>query len=170
MWKKIQKNYPPSADIPPPPRLLFAFLLMWQYLFHVSDAGITILMQCTGQTATGSKYSKHCCYVPFPNHPQQQLRAECGMLLLKPLQSQAGNIKFCHPKICCYQSLNESITYLFQQKCFLMSIQLWRERNVFDNVMGDVYDGDIWCNFCLLTNHITSCYSSMVTGSKHSLT
>ena len=103
------------------------------------------LEQCIGQTARGSKYSKHCWYVPFPNHPQQQLRAECGMLLLKPLQC---NIKFRPPKIFCYQSLNESITYLFQQKCFLMSIQLWRERNVFDKVMGDVYDGDIWRNFC----------------------
>ena len=84
------KNYPPSADIPPPPRLLFAFLLMWQYLFHVSDAGITILIvfcsvqgkqqqvQSTANIAVMFRFliilnnnyvqSVECCYLNHYNH------------------------------------------------------------------------------------------------------
>ena len=189
-------------------RLLFVFLLMWQYLFHVSDAGIAILIvflhnflrllsslsqseflnriavpcptslyttrkilgvhndcfhqyvvcpkcnsiyemeQCIGTTARGSKYTKCCWYVEFPNHPRQQLRAECGMPLLDAVLSRSGNITFRPKKVFCYQPLKESIKYLFQQKDFIKLIQLWRNRHVPNEVMGDVYDGEVWHNFC----------------------
>ena len=194
--------------IPSPVRLIFVFLLLWQYHFHVSDAGITILIvflhnflrllsslvrsdilnqiaaacpttlystrkilglhgdrfhqfavcprcnsiyemeQCIGQTARGLKYAKKCWYVPFPNHVRRQQRTECGMHLLDTVQSCTGTIRFRPKKVFCYNSLKQSITYLFQQKHFVKSIQLWRERNVPNDLMGDVYDGDIWHTFC----------------------
>jgi hypothetical protein len=176
-------EFTPSADIPSSLRLLFVFLLMWQYLFHVSDAGIAILIvflhnflrllsslsqseflnriaaacptslystrkilgvrddcfrqyvvcpkcnsiyeleQCIGTTARGSKYTKHCWYVEFPNHPRQQLRTECGMPLLDAVCSRSGNISFRPKNVFCYQPLKESITRLFHQKDFITIVE-----------------------------------------------
>ena len=67
--------------------------------------------------------------------------------LLDAVHSRSGNISFRPKKGFCYQPLKESITRLFQQKDFIKLIQLWRERNVPDEVMGDVYDGEVWHTF-----------------------
>ena len=192
-----------NAELPLPLRLLFVFLLMWQYNFHISDSGIAVLIvflhnflrllsslsrsqfvshmatacptslysarnilrlhdkyavcpkcnsiydteQCIGKTASGSECSKHCWYVPFPNHPRRQLHKECGAQLLDSMHLRSGNVFFRPKKVFCYQSLKESITHLFQQEIFTESIQHWRERNVPGDMMGDVYDANIWHNF-----------------------
>ena len=196
-----------ADDIPQPLRLLSVFLLMWQYLYHVSDAGISILIvflhhffrllssliqsdvmtqiaaacptslhntrkilgfhgnqfqqfvvcpkcnsvyefdQCIGQTARGQKYSKRCWYVPFPNHTRRQQRTECGTPLLNTVQSRSRATYFRPIKVFCYQSLKKSIALLFQQEHFVKSIQLWRERRVPEDIMGDVYDGKLWHTF-----------------------
>ena len=76
-----------------------------------------------------------------------QLRKECEAQLLNTVQLRSGNICFRPKKAFCYLSLKKSISYLFQQEVFLKAIQLWRQRKVPDEVMGDVYDGHIWHTF-----------------------
>ena len=180
---------------------------MWQYIFHVSDAGISILIvflhhflsllsslvqceflnhisaacptslyntrkifnlhvdqfqqfvvcpkcnsvytfdQCIEQSASGQKHCKKCWYISFPNHTRMQQRTQCGGPLLNTVQLQSGSTYFRPIKVFCYQSLRRSIALLFQQEHFLKAIQLWRKRHVPDNIMGDVYDGNIWQTF-----------------------
>ena len=38
--------------------------------------------QCIGKTSSGSKCSKNCWYIEFPNHHRMQLRKECEAQLL----------------------------------------------------------------------------------------
>ena len=74
---------------------------------------------------------------------------QCGKALLKPVQSGAGNINCSHPPpnfLPTNDYIKQSVTYLFQKKSFIKSVQLWKELNVPDNVIGDVYGGGIRCN------------------------
>ena len=100
--------------------------------------------QCIGETARGQKYSKKCWYVPFPNHTRRDQRVECGVPLLNMVQLRSGATIFRPTKVFCYQSLKKSISLLFQQEHFVKAIQLWRERLVPEEIMGDVYDGNLW--------------------------
>lgn len=103
--------------------------------------------QCIGHTASRQKYSKRCWYVPFPNHTRRQQRSTCGVPLLDTVKSRSGATYFRPIKVFCYQPLKKSIALLFQQEHFVKAIQLWKERHIPENIMGDVYDGNIWHTF-----------------------
>ena len=196
-----------AIELHPVIRLCMIFLLLWQCVFHVSDAGMAVLVlfmhhlfrllsslvssqylsslsnacptslysarkllgllddqfieyvvcptchsiyeysQCFKQDIQGRRFSKCCWYVRFPNHPIRQYRKECGTLLLESVQTRTGGIILCPRKVFCYRPLHKSIAHLFQKKSFYESCQKWRQRVVPDDLMGDVYDGEVWKSF-----------------------
>lgn len=105
------------------------------------------LSQCIQQDAIGRKSSKRCWYIRFPNHPFQSQRQKCGCLLLESIQTRTGNIILRPRKVFCYRSLQKSISEMFRKKSFLDLCQKWRQRVVPSDVIGDVYDGEMWRNF-----------------------
>ena len=194
----------PAAELHPVIRLCMIFLLLWQCIFHVSDAGMAVLVlfmhhllhllsqltssqylctlsnaslygarkllgllydqfveyvvcpschsiydysQCYRQDVQGKKFSKRCWYVRFPNHPFQQHRKECGIFLLESVQTRISNIILRPRMTFCYRPLQKSIAHLYQKKAFFELCQKWRQRIVPDDLMGDVYDGDVWKSF-----------------------
>ena len=201
------ESLPPATELHPVLRLCMIFLLLWQCIFHVSDAGMAVLVlfihhlfhllssltssqylsslsntcptslfsarkvlglldnqfveyvicpachsvydysQCFCQDMQGRKMSNRCWYIPFPCHPLRQHRKECGALLLESIQTHTGKMILRPRKVFCYRSLQKSITHLYQKKSFFDSCQKWRHRIVPDDLMGDVYDGDIWKSF-----------------------
>lgn len=195
------------VELHPIIRMCFIFLLMWQCIFHVSDAGMAILIlfvhnllrllssvspstflnsvtencpsslygvrkmlglvtdqfikyvvcpqchsiyeysQCVQQDAQGIKSSKRCWYIRFPNHPFHSQRQECGTVLLESVQICTGKIVLRPRRVFCYRSLQKSINEMFSKKSFLDLCQKWKQRAVPSDLMGDVYDGNVWKNF-----------------------
>ena len=96
---------------------------------------MSIYSQCFQENAQGNKFSKHCWYIRFPNHPFKQQRKECGTLLL--LQKHEPSSK---------KGTVSIITYLFGRNHF-MSVVKNGDRVVPDGLMGDVYDVNRWKNY-----------------------
>ena len=91
--------------------------------------------------------SVKCSHIPFPNHPHQSRRGECSAALFKPVRVKGEKVNW-HPKrIYCYQSLKESVSALINRPGFLQKCELWRTRTVPEDLMFDVYDGQIWDEF-----------------------
>lgn len=96
----------------------------------------------------GVKKPKVCSHVAFPSHPQRSQRTPCNTQLLKKVKTHKGYslIPLCvYP----YYSLFKSLERLACKPGFIDDCEKWRERSmcVSDNVLGDIYDGDIWKEF-----------------------
>ena len=94
----------------------------------------------------GGKFvSKTCCHRPFPNHPMQQKRLECGTQLMKTVRTKNGSV-WKPRKIYPYYSLHKAIQNLASRPGFLECCEQWRERNDFKSYgyLSGIYDGSIW--------------------------
>ena len=98
-------------------------------------------------TIQGEKVSKKCDNVAFRNHRQKQHRKPCGQLLLSKVSSPSGEVSFVPFKTYCYKSIKESLKNLLERKGFEEDCEKWRERKTKENVMADVYDGEMWKKF-----------------------
>lgn len=67
----------------------------------------------------------------------------CGTELLRKLKC-GKKYKFIPKKVYVYRSVKTSLSRLFQRNGFLTDIEHWRSRVPVQNVMSDVYDGNIW--------------------------
>lgn len=94
----------------------------------------------------GSQTSKQCRNVVFPNHSLAHYRRPCGELLMKIININ-GNQKLVPKKTFCYKSLEESLKILVNRKDFEDQCESWRNRIVSEDIMIDVYDGDVWKDF-----------------------
>ena len=103
--------------------------------------------QCIRKVGGSSEVSKRCWYIKYPNHPRQGLRTECGKMLLESVKTRSGNQILRPRRIFCYRPLRDMIACFFQQKEFVYAIQLWRRRNIPHDILGDIYDGNVWKTF-----------------------
>lgn len=94
----------------------------------------------------GIQTSKLCSNVVMPNHVMSHYRRPCGELLLKSI-NVGGKKKLIARKTYCYKSLKLSLQRLFNRKDFEETCELWRFREVPQDVFNDVYDGEIWQKF-----------------------
>lgn len=95
----------------------------------------------------GEKVPRNCSHVPFPNHPQRARRGPCNQPLLEKLKTQSGKEILQPLKIYCYRSIEYSLSKLLARKDFEKACEEWRNRENYDDVMSDVYDGRIWKKF-----------------------
>ena len=82
----------------------------------------------------GGKFlSKTCCHRPFPNHPMQQKRLECGTQFMKTVRTKNGSV-WKPRKFYPYYSLHKAIQNLASRPGFLECCEQWRERNDFNRL------------------------------------
>lgn len=98
------------------------------------------------EVVEGSQTSKQCRNVVFPNHSLAHYRRLCGELLMKIININ-GNQKLVPKIIFCYKSLEESLKILVNRKDCEDQCESWRNRIVSEDIMIDVYDGDVWKDF-----------------------
>ena len=98
------------------------------------------------EVVEGLQTSKQCRNVVFPNHSLAHFRRPCGELLLK-LVNINGSKKLVARKTFCYKSLEESVKHLVNRKGFEDQCEAWRNRIVPEDIMIDIYDGDVWKDF-----------------------
>ena len=67
----------------------------------------------------------------------------CGAELLRKVKC-GKKYKFVPKKIYIYNSLKQSLSRLFQKNDFITDIEQWRTRLSEENVLSDVYDGNVW--------------------------
>ena len=96
------------------------------------------------ENVCGQEQSRKCVYVRFPKHPHKRLREPCHTSLLKENLKADNTVSLVPRKVYPYCSLRESIQRIASQRNFLQKCEHWRRRSVPPDVMGDIYDGDIW--------------------------
>lgn len=104
---------------------------------------------CIIHRSNGSKESKRCCHIQYPNHTQVSLRTKtCDTVLLKKIKTKSG-YRLQAKKTYAYMPLKKSIGRLVARKDMLDMCEKWRSRqqSIPSSYMGDVYDGNIWKAF-----------------------
>ena len=107
---------------------------------------------CFYTMQNGSKESKCCSHIHFPNHPQISRRKSCGTTLLKKVKTKHGYVLKplrCYP----YKPLKQSISQLVKREGFLQCCEKWRLREVPQDIMCDIYDGSVWGSFDSPSGH-----------------
>jgi hypothetical protein len=90
---------------------------------------------------------KCCGEIPFPNHRQQLYTEKCNSPLVDVKKHKNGTTKVV-PKLCYpYKSLVNSIRQFLSRENIKHSLLKWKERNIPEEVLADVYDGTVWKEF-----------------------
>lgn len=106
----------------------------------------THLFKDSWEKVGSRQVSKHCSFVPYPNHPHLSKRAPCNTTLLKSVELCSGRKMLYPHKIYCYKSLTSSLQELLLCPGFVEDCNHWRNRSC-SNALRDVYDGKIWKRF-----------------------
>lgn len=103
---------------------------------------------CLVTLPNGKKESKLCRYIKYPNHPHSSRRCPCQSPLLQKISTQLGE-KLVPIKTYPYCPLRISLQRLALKPGFLSSCERWREREptIPPDVLGDIYDGNVWKSF-----------------------
>ena len=119
------------------------------------------------ETVNGKKClaDRLCNYIEYPSHPHQSKRVKCNTPLMKRVK--VGNTyKLAPKKVFQYCSIEHSLQLLIERKGFIDKCNLWRNRSIPENMLADIFDGEVWkslnngdgaflnspCNFCFTLN------------------
>ena len=72
---------------------------------------------------------------------------ECGTALARKVILGSGKVCFYPHKLYCFNSVIDQIEGLLKRPEVPEMCEQWREREVEDNIMADIYDGGIWRDF-----------------------
>lgn len=95
-------------------------------------------------TRFGRVIAKPCSHIAFPNHRQLFRRRPCGAEVLKEIRLKNGQTKLYPHKVYCYRSIRETLTHFIKRPDFVQKCEIWRNRNVPDDILVDIYDGQVW--------------------------
>ena len=59
-------------------------------------------------------------------------------------------------KVYSYQSLKHSVSRLTKRKGFVQLCEEWRNRSASDDIIGDIYNGQVWREFSTFLSHENS--------------
>ena len=121
--------------------------LFVQYVVCPKCDAIYDYKDCIQSLRCGKQCSATCSRIPFPNHPHASRRMKCGATLLRSVRIKGGRTNWHPRKSYCYRSLKDSVTTLVNRPGFLQSCEQWRSRVVPENVLHDVYNGQMWKEF-----------------------
>lgn len=68
------------------------------------------------------------------------------------ISSKDGKNLYYPHKIYCYKPVKESLRSLLSRNGILLSCELWRQRNIPENTLCDIYDGQVWKEFQFVDN------------------
>lgn len=103
--------------------------------------------ECTAYIE-GELKSKLCPFVPFPFHTQRARRTPCGELLIKEVTLPSGARKLYPFKTYCYKPIKEIMQNSLMRPKFQTLCQKWKNRTFSEGVYSDIYDGQVWKEFC----------------------
>ena len=103
--------------------------------------------ECMVSLPDGSKSSRRCSYIQFPDHPQVCRRKPCDTLLMKTVRTSTGTTYLYPRQMYCYNSLVRSLKERVHQTGFIDKCEAWRNRVASQGVLEDVFDGQIWEEF-----------------------
>ena len=83
-----------------------------------------------------------CSHIEFPNSSTKRFK-ECETPLAKQI-SLNNRIAFRPELVYPMASIRQQIYNMFQQPEFEKSLRHWSNRPIIDNVLSDIYDGQIW--------------------------
>src|SRR6185437_13284036 len=83
-----------------------------------------------------------CSHIEFPNSPTKRFK-ECETALAKQI-SLNNRIAFRPELVYPMVSIRQQFYNMFQQPEFEKSLRHWSNRPIIDNVLSDIYDGQIW--------------------------
>ena len=92
---------------------------------------------CQGETPTIMK----CRHIEYPNSASRRSQ-KCD----EPLSRQVGN-DFQPRLIYPFVGIRQQLSTMFRRPGFESSLRHWSNQNNFDNILTDIYDGQIWKNF-----------------------
>ena len=98
------------------------------------------LENCTRKVG-GKIVSKICSNKPFKKS------RECGASLAKKVILSCGKECFYPHKLYCFNSVIDQVERLLKRPGVPEMCEQWREREVNENILADVYDGGIWTDF-----------------------
>jgi len=85
-----------------------------------------------------------CSHIEFPNSSTKRFK-KCETPLAKQI-SLNNRIAFRPELVYPVASIRQQIYSMFQQPRFEKSLRHWSNRPIIDNVLSDIYDGQIWIN------------------------
>ena len=100
------------------------------------------LESCTRRVG-GQIVASICTHVPF----KKGRKTECGTPLAKKVVLGSGKVCFYPHKLYCFNSVIDQVEGLLKRPGVPEMCEQWRERQVNDNIVADVYDGSIWRDF-----------------------
>ena len=100
------------------------------------------LESCTRRVG-GQIVSNICTSKPF----KKGRNGECGAALAKKVILGSGKVCFYPHKLYCFNSVIDQVEGLLKRPGVPEMCEQWRERQVDDNIVADVYDGKIWKDF-----------------------
>ncbi len=75
------------------------------------------------------------------------MRSPCGEPLLQLARTSNGTTHLVAFKTYCYMSIIDSLEEILKRPNMLAYCEEWRKMEHKDNVISDVYDGDMWKHF-----------------------
>ena len=91
----------------------------------------------------GTVLPKRCTNILFPLGKAKH----CGSKLVNKVILKNGATKFYPLKVYCWKSVISQLESILQRTGIPELCEQWRTREVNDNVLSDVYDGDVWKTF-----------------------
>ena len=85
--------------------------------------------------------SSLCTYKPFRS------KRECGVALARKVILGSGKVYFYPHKLYCFNSVIDQVEGLLKRPGVPEMCEQWRERQLEDDIIADVYDGSIWKEF-----------------------
>lgn len=87
-----------------------------------------------------------CTHVEFPNSATKRSKI-CGTALSIQTRLLCGSIKSKPELIFPFATIQHQLADMYQRPGFENSLRHWTNRTTFDNLICDIYDGDIWKTF-----------------------
>ena len=105
-------------------------------------ASLYKLESCTRHVG-GQIVSNICSHKPF----KKGSKGECGTALARKVVLGSGKVCFYPHKLYCFNSIIDQVEALLKRPGLPEMCEQWRERQIDDNIVADVYDGSIWRDF-----------------------
>ena len=105
-------------------------------------AALYQLENCT-RVVGGKIVPNLCSNKPF----KKGRRGQCEEVLAKKVILGSGKVCFYPHKVYCFNSIIDQVENLLKRPGVPEMCKQWRERTVEENILADVYDGQIWKDF-----------------------
>lgn len=130
--------------------------MLWRFLKVDSDnfQKLVVCRKCYNiyqykdcwRMVEGKKVSRNCPFVDFPQHTQRARQTTCGEKLLKEITVDSKT--YLYPfKTYSYKPISETLVSFLKRPDFEKKCEHWKSRNITENVLRDVYDGQVWKDF-----------------------